>query len=73
MIEPIQQEVIQEEVVTVQQPARVVEERIVESRPSVTYSNFRADSYVDNGNIYATNPVVVQENTVLRQPAYRAF
>lgn len=51
----------------------VVEERVVESRPSVTYSNFRADSYVDNGNMYATNPVVVQEETMLRRPGYRAF
>lgn len=51
----------------------VVEERVMESRPSVTYSNYQADSYRDNGNIYATNPVMVQEETVLRQPGYRAF
>lgn len=56
-----------------QQPARVVEERVIESRPSVSYSNFRADSYRDNGNMYATNPVMVQEETVLTRPGYRGF
>lgn len=72
VIEPMQEEEIIEEEVIEEGPPRVYqstvrEEQFVQNRPeSVTYSNFRADEYKDNGNIYSNNSVVV-ENRV-RQP-----
>jgi hypothetical protein len=74
VVEPMQEEIIEEEIIE-EQPrvyqSAVVEEQFVESRPaSVTYSNFRADEYKDNGNVYSNNSVIVENEVIPSRTSY---
>ena len=66
-----EEEVIEEEIIEEEVPARVYQSQVSEqsyvaSRPeSVSYSNFRADEYKSNNNVYS-NASVVSEDVVSR-------
>lgn len=83
VIAPMREEVIVEEEVIESQPkvykSQFSEERFVDNgRPAkqVTYSNFRADEYRDNGNVYASNPkkeVVVEERVSVMKNSFNPY
>lgn len=85
IVEPMREQVIVEEEVieTRKQPkvfkSQFSEERFVDNgRPAkkVSYSNFRADEYRDNGNVYVSNPkkaVVVEERVSVMKNSFNPY
>lgn len=85
ILEPMSREQVVVEEVVERRPqayrAQVREETIVEKAPArVNYSNFRADEYRDNGNVYASNASnvgrgesIVEERVSVRKNGFNPY